>query len=124
MKKITLALSVITTLFAANTALAVDFLSAEEVKTAFSGKTTEGKHASKNKTSSSYLAPNGKLSGTGGKGTWHVDSDGKLCVKKGSKENCRNIAKDGDNYKKYKGNKHVWTYTSLVEGNPKNFVID
>lgn len=115
--------SVITALLFANNALAVNFLTAEEVKTAFSGKTTEGKHAFKDKSSSSYLAPNGKLAGTGGNGTWRVDEDGRLCVNKGGKENCRHIAKEDGVYKKYKGNKHIWTYTSLLDGNPKNFKI-
>lgn len=116
-------LMIVTTFIIANSSFAGDFLTAEEVKSAFSGKTTEGKHAFKDKTSSSYLAPDGKLAGTDGMGTWRVEEDGKLCINKGGKEKCRHITKENGVYKKYKGNKHVWTYTSLTDGNPKNFKI-
>lgn len=112
--------------FFVNAVSAMDFMTAEEVKSAFSGKTTEGHHAFKDRSSSSYLAPDGRLSGTGGSGKWRVDDEGRLCIykdKKG-KENCRHIVKDGDQYKKYKNEKkHVWTYTSLTEGNVKNFEL-
>jgi hypothetical protein len=109
-----------------------EYLSAEEVKSLFTNRTSSGHHAFKNEEGSRYFDESGKSSGTAGTGIWRVNEDGMLCVRDdgNSDERCRYISKSGDTYKKYKvrknvmkGHKHVWTYTKIEVGNPQNFKL-
>jgi hypothetical protein len=112
--------------------VSAEYLSAEEVKSLFTNRTSSGHHAFKNEQGSRYFDESGKSSGTTGTGTWRVNKEGMLCVSNdgNSNERCRHISKSGDKYKKYKirknvmkGHKHVWTYTKIEDGNPRNFKL-
>lgn len=106
-------------------------LNADEVKTLFSGKTSEWKHEKKGFTASGYFGPDGKLKGVKGGSKsfqvrWSVNDSGELCIHKRKGVLCRIIEKSGDVYKKYKiksnGKRiHVVTYKSFVDGNPNKY---
>lgn len=101
------------------TGMAVDFLSGEQVTSAFSGKTVEWKHLKKNRAGKTYYAADGKITGvsngTEREGSWHVDGD-KLCVSWGK---CLQIEADGEGgyYKVKKGSIRVVHLTNIKEGN-------
>jgi len=113
--------------------LADSYLSADEVKTLLTGKTVIGHHAFKNQKGARYFDTSGITVGLNkGPGKWRVKSDGMRCVKNdgSTKEKCRYIKKDGDEYKLYKapnnvmkGHKHVWTWTKIEDGNTQGFKL-
>ena len=96
-----------------------DFLTEDQIKVAFSGKTVTWEHMFKDKSGKSYYAPDGKITGkkNGAKreGTWSVE-DNKLCLSWGK---CRKIEADGNGgYYKVKGEKkRVVKYISVTDGN-------
>ncbi|MGB5337805.1 MAG: hypothetical protein WBO06_01790 [Gammaproteobacteria bacterium] len=114
------------------TAVAIEFLGAEEVKQLISGKTVEAINPRRAQSSVTYFDPDGTfrqlLDGKPEKGTWSVDDDGYLNTNRehwGSSR--RKITKEGDEWKLYKvpenitkPNKHMKTYTRIIDGNPNN----
>jgi len=97
-------------------------LTEDEIVTMFSDKTAWGKHAKTDKSNKVYFAPDGtykskRLDKSGGsEGTWSVDGSD-LCVKKNGDTRCRKVVDKNGNIIKYKGKKHVWTYTKFEDGN-------
>ena len=118
-------------------------LSADEVRTLFSGQTVEGEFRGGTE---KYLEPGGVdvfaepfvmyFSGEGAvrslrggkkrKGTWRVDGKGNLCVQwKGKKEGCAPVTREGSVYKKYMrrgGGRIKWvrTFNKFTPGNTGN----
>lgn len=94
-------------------AYAGDYLSGEEIKSTFTGKTAIGQHLKKDEVVKSYFAEDGSykrvLAGGSVKGTWWVD-DGMLCVRvKGkTKDRCQRVRSDGaGGYEKVKMEKDI-----------------
>jgi len=124
-KKLVSALLVSCLLVVSHTALAGwEDMTAEDITAAFSGKTAWGNHAIKDKRNMVYFAADGswkskRLNEKGGsEGKWSVDGSN-LCMEKEGDTRCRRCAqkkKDGK-IRKYKGKKHVWTYTKFEDGN-------
>lgn len=114
------------------TAIADDYLSADEVTQLVSGKTVEAKKAVKTVSIITYFSHDGTFrqlrDGEPQKGTWHVDEDGRLCVNREHwGTGCRRIAKEGDVWKMYKvpkdftkSRKHQRTILRILDGNPHN----
>ena len=105
-----------------------DFMSAEEVKTLLSGKTTTGKGLKKGFTVITYFGADGKMDGTKDgerrAGTWTVRDDGQQCVEfDDGNGNCRFIKDNGDGTYakvKVKGNGKkipLVLWESIVDGN-------
>ena len=124
-KKLLSALLVSFLLSASQAALAGwEDMTAEEITAAFSGKTAWGNHAIKNRRNMVYFAPDGTFKGKrldekgSGEGKWSVDGSN-LCLEKEGDTRCRRCAQKKKNGKirKYKGKKHVWTYTKFEDGN-------
>lgn len=115
-----------------STALAIEFLGAEEVKQLISGKTVEAINPRRAVSSVTYFDPDGTfrqlLDGKQEKGTWSVDDDGYLNTnKEGWGSSRRKISREGDVWKLYKipekitkTTKHMKTYTRILDGNPNN----
>jgi len=115
-----------------STALAIEFLGAEEVKQLISGKTVEAINPRRADSSVTYFDPDGTfrqlLDGKQEKGTWSVDDDGYLNTnREGWGSSRRKISKEGDVWKLYKipekitkTTKHMKTYTRILDGNPNN----
>ena len=115
-----------------STALAIEFLGAEEVKQLISGKTVEAINPRRAVSSVTYFDPDGTfrqlLDGKQEKGTWSVDDDGYLNTnREGWGSSRRKISKEGDVWKLYKipekitkTTKHMKTYTRILDGNPNN----
>ena len=115
-------------------------LSADEVRSLFSGNTVEGDYLEGQKQSVqnfylepfiSYFADNGKVYSirvrekTKEIGDWRINKKGYLCLNwEGTKEKCAPIYKDGDRYKqdmKNKVGKIKWTniYATFTAGKTK-----
>jgi len=98
-------------------------LTGDEVTAMFSDKTVWGEHAIKGYKSISYFAADGSYNGKNltknkkSKGKWSVDEKGQLCLDRKGDNLCRKVVDDGGVIKKYKGSKHVFTYTKFEEGN-------
>jgi hypothetical protein len=96
-------------------------LTGGEVTAMFSDKTVWGENAKKK--TISYFAADGSFNGKNldnnkaSKGKWSVDKEGQLCLDRKGKNKCRKVVDDGGLIKKYKGSKHVFTYTKFEEGN-------
>ena len=122
-------------LLATKSSYASGNLSADEVRSLFSGNTVEGgrvegriqgSQSSYSEPFIYYFADNGKLYSVRGKtrnsGRWRVNEKGYLCINwKGAKGKCAPIYKDGDYYKqdmKNKIGKIKWTntYTTFTAG--------
>ena len=116
----------------ASTAVAIEYLGAEEVKQLISGKTVEAINPRRAQSSVTYFDPDGTfrqlLDGKPEKGTWFVDDDGYLNTNRehwGSSR--RKISKEGDEWKLYKvpenitkPTKYMKTYTRIIDGNPND----
>ena len=115
-----------------SSAVAVEYLSAGEVKQLISGKTVEAINPGRGTSSVTYFDPDGTfrqlLEGKPEKGTWTVDDDGFLNTnREGWGSSRRKISKKGDTWKLYKipqnitkPTKHMKTYTRILDGNPNN----
>ena len=122
-----------------NTSFAFGNLSANDVKSLFSGNTVEGGRVegAKQGVTSFYSEPFINYYGSDGRvysvrgtsnksGDWHVTNNGYLCIQwENKKEKCAPIYKDGDNYKQNmmssKGKiKWTKTYTTFTSGDVKN----
>jgi hypothetical protein len=97
-------------------------LNADEVTVMFSGNTATGEHAFKKKKSMVYFSPDGTYKGkrldknTSRQGKWSVDDKAQLCMEKDGDTRCRRVVDDNGTIKKYKKNKHVWTFTKFEDG--------
>ena len=112
--------------------VAVEYLSAEEVKQLISGKTVEAENPRRGTSSVTYFDPDGTfrqlLEGKPEKGTWSVNDDGYLCTNREAwGSSCRKISKEGDVWKLYKVPEkvtkqieHKKTYLRILDGNPNN----
>ena len=112
--------------------LAIEFLSAEEVKQLVSGKTVEATTPGKDTSSITYFDPDGTfrqlLDGKPEKGTWSVDNDGYLnTTRAGWGSSRRKISKEGNVWKLYKVPENITktpaykkTFTRIIDGNPNN----
>ena len=118
-------------------------LTAEEVRSLFSGQTVDGERREGSKIHSDpdgvstfyepfimYFSEDGTVRSIRGEikktGKWRVDQKGNHCVQwKGKKEGCAPIIKEGRVYKKYMkrgGSRTKWvkTFTKFSPGNPNN----
>jgi len=112
--------------------IAIEFLSAEEVKQLISGNTVEATNPRKATSSVTYFDPDGTyrqlLEGKPEKGTWSVDDDGYLNTDRvGWGPSRRKISKEGDVWMLYKVPENITkmpeykkTFTRIVDGNPNN----
>ena len=115
-----------------STALANEYLVAEEVKQLISGKTVEAENPRRATSSVTYFDPDGTfrqlLEGKPEKGTWSVSDDGYLCTnREGWGSSCRKISKEGEVWKLYKVPEKITksieykkTYLRILDGNPNN----
>ena len=116
----------------ASTAVAIEYLGAEEVKQLVSGNTVEAINPRRAQSSVTYFDPDGTfrqlLDGKPEKGTWSVDDDGYLNTnREGWGSSRRKISREGDEWKLYKvpenitkPRKYMKTYTRIIDGNPNN----
>ncbi len=116
----------------AGLAHAGDFLSSDEVKSIYSGKTANGVHLKKDFSYVAYFSPNGtftqkKDNGDIKKGTWSVDNKGRQCISwDGSGiTKCFPLVNNGDgSYTKVKlkGDKRIplIMHSDFVDGNKLN----
>ncbi|MCU7939338.1 MAG: hypothetical protein KZQ64_15520 [gamma proteobacterium symbiont of Bathyaustriella thionipta] len=105
-------------------------LSANEVRTLFSGNTYEASIPSRKLTMTVYVDPDGTMRGmqAGHKFTskWQISERGEICVSYRDKMSCRFVMEENGHYKKYKineqGEKAVLViYQSFAPGNIHNY---
>lgn len=83
-------------------AYAGDFMTVDQIKAAFSGKTLDGQHLRKGYSFSNYFDPSGKLysirDGEKRLGEWRINNKGKHCVQweDSINEYCRLFRDNGD----------------------------
>ena len=107
-------------------------LNYDEVKALISDKTVKQKNAIKGVTAIIYFSSDGtfrqKKKGKIIKGKWHINGKGELCEKyKNVHEKCLLIVEAGNKWKLYfipihptYPWKHLFTFTKILDGNPKN----
>lgn len=112
--------------------VAVEYLSAEEVKQLITGKTVEAENPRRATSSVTYFDTDGTfrqlLEGKPEKGTWSVSDDGYLCTnREGWGSSCRKISKEGEVWKLYKVPEKITkpieykkTYLRILDGNSNN----
>lgn len=112
--------------------IAIEFLSAEEVKQLISGNTVEATNPRKATSSVTYFDPDGTFrqlfEGKPEKGTWSVDDDGYLNTDRaGWGPSRRKVSKEGNVWKLYKVPDSITkipeykkTFTRIIDGNPNN----
>ena len=104
-----------------------EFLNKSDAEKLLAGNTFEGKEFKFGREVTVYLDSSGsykRLDDLNNKesGIWKIDSDGKLCLKRASKFNCRNIEpgeKEGV-YLLIKNGKKSVQINKVLTGNPKN----
>ena len=131
-KRISLSLMIFSLFGFPAISVAVEYLSAEEVKQLIAGKTVEAINPRRSTSSVTYFDPDGTfrqlLDGKPEKGTWSVDDDGYLNTnREGWGASRRKISREGDVWKLYKipekitkPTKHMKTFTRILDGNPNN----
>ena len=117
--------SLITIIFAANSAMAAEALNQAAVEKLIKGNTAEGIHTKWDRKMIWYFHESGQLrkqkdGGQRGKAEWSIDKKGQLCFQDYhmDEEKCEPIVPRADGG--YDANDGKWRWDKVVSGNPHN----